>query len=310
MQVILGSGGSIGIELAKVLPAYNQKLRLVSRNPKAINPNDDLFRCNLSDGKKLTEALKDADVAYLVAGLKYETRTWLDLWPVIMKNTIEACKANNTKLVFFDNVYMYDPKSIPFMTEESPINPCSKKGEVRAKIARLLMDEVKAGNLKAVIARSADFYGPGKINSVLMISVYENFLKGKKANWFSSLEPKHSFTYTPDAAKAVAILGNDPKSDDQVWHLPTAPDPPTGRQWIEAFAMEMNVKPRVQLASKTLINILGLFNPIMKEFVEMLYQYDRDYIFDSSKFEKAFSFQPTPYSDGIREIVLQSNVKD
>jgi nucleoside-diphosphate-sugar epimerase len=305
MQTILGSGGSIGTELAKVLPGYTDKIRLVSRNPKAVNPTDELISCDLTDQQKLVEALKGSEVAYLVAGLKYETKTWQELWPRIMQNTIEACKANSTKLVFFDNIYMYDPKCIPFMTEECPVNPCSKKGEVRAKIAGMVMDEVKKGNLKAVIARSADFYGPGKINSVLMLSVYENFLKGKKANWLSSVDFKHSFTYTPDAAKATAILGNDPKAENQVWHLPTAKEPPTGRQWIEAFTKEMNVQPKTQLASRTMVKILGLFNPIMKEFVEMLYQYDRDYVFNSSKFEKMFNFSPTSYSEGIRQIIKQ-----
>jgi nucleoside-diphosphate-sugar epimerase len=305
MQTILGSGGSIGTELAKILPAYTDKIRLVSRNPKAINPKDDLFPCDLTDQQKLVEALKGSDVAYLVAGLKYETKTWQELWPRIMQNTIEACKANSTKLVFFDNIYMYDPKCIPFMTEECPVYPCSKKGEVRAKIAGMVMDEVKKGNLKAVIARSADFYGLGKINSVVNLSVYQNLLKGKKANWLSSVDYKHSFTYTPDAAKATAILGNDAKAENQVWHLPTAKEPPTGRQWIEAFAKEMKVQPKTQLASRTMVKILGLFNPIMKEFVEMLYQYDRDYVFDSSKFEKAFNFELTPYFDGIKEIVRQ-----
>ena len=93
------------------------------------------------------------------------------------------------------------------------------------------------------------------------------------------------------------------KAENQVWHLPTAKEPPTGRQWIEAFAKEMNVKPKTQLASRTMVKILGLFNPIMKEFVEMLYQYDRDYVFDSSKFEKMFNFNPTSYADGIKQIV-------
>ncbi len=305
MQTILGSGGAIGIEMAKILPTYTDKIRLVSRNPKTINSNDDLFSCDLTDRSKLAEALRGSDVAYLLAGLKYETKVWQKTWPKIIQNTIEVCEANNTKLIFFDNIYMYDPKCIPFMTEDCPINPCSKKGEVRARIAGMILDEVKKGNLKAVIARSADFYGPGVNNSILMTSVYQNFLKGKKANWLSSLYFKHSFTYTLDAAKATAILGNDPKAENQVWHLPTAKEPLTGRQWIEAFAKEMNVQPKTQLASRTMVKILGLFNPIMKEFVEMLYQYDRDYVFDSSKFENTFSFKPTPYMDGIKVIVKQ-----
>jgi nucleoside-diphosphate-sugar epimerase len=195
------------------------------------------------------------------------------------------------------------------MTEECPVNPCSKKGEVRAKIAGMILDEAKKGNLKAAIARSADFYGPGMVNSLVMLSVYENFMKGKKANWLSATDKKHSHTYIPDAARATATLGNDSRADGQVWHLPTAKDPLTGQQWIEAFAKEMNLKPKVQLASRTMVKILGLFNPIMKEFVEMLYQYDRDYIFDSTKFERTFNFQPTPYAEGIKEIVKQGEKK-
>jgi nucleoside-diphosphate-sugar epimerase len=305
MQTILGSGGSIGIELAKILKNYTNKIRLVSRNPKAVNPDDDLFPCDLMDRLKLSEAIKGSEVVYLVAGLKYEAKTWQQMWPVIMKNTIEACKKHNAKLVFFDNIYMYDPKCIPFMTEDCPIHPSSKKGEVRAMIASMIHDEVKKGSLRAVIARSADFYGPGMVNSLVMLSVYQNLLKGKKANWLSVLDKKHSHTYIPDAARATAMLGNDARADGQVWHLPTAKDPLTGRQWIEAFAKEMNVQPKMQLASRSIVKIMGWFNPIMKEFVEMLYQYDRDYILDSSKFEKTFNFKPTAYSDGIKEIVKQ-----
>jgi nucleoside-diphosphate-sugar epimerase len=121
------------------------------------------------------------------------------------------------------------------------------------------------------------------------------------------LDFKHSCTYTPDAAKATALLGNESKAENQVWHLPTAKEPLTGRQWIEAFAKEMNVQPKTQLASRTMVKILGLFNPIMKEFVEMLYQYDRDYVFDSSKFEKMFNFQPTSYDEGIKLIVKRGS---
>lgn len=52
-----------------------------------------------------------------------------------------------------------------------------------------------------------------------------------------------------------------------------------------------------------MVRIAGLFMPVMRETVEMMYQYDRDYVFDSSKFEKRFSFTPCPYREGIRKIV-------
>jgi len=58
MQVILGSGGAIGNDLAKELKKYTVKIRLVSRNPKKINDNDELVKCDLTDENALDNALK------------------------------------------------------------------------------------------------------------------------------------------------------------------------------------------------------------------------------------------------------------
>ena len=303
MQTILGAGGDIGKELAKNLNGYSDKIRLASRTPERINPSDELFPCDLTDAQEVMNAVQGSSIVYLTAGLKYSTRVWQRTWPSLMKNVIEACKKQDAKLVFFDNVYLYDVTGIPHMTEETPVNPPSKKGKVRAQLVKMIEDEIKSGNLTALIARSADFYGPHNKNSVLTQTVFDNFKKGKKANWLGSVNFKHSYTYTPDAAKATAILGNTPDAYNQTWHLPTAPNPMTGIEWINAIAAEMNVAPKYMAAGKTTVRIMGLFIPVMKELVEMLYQYDRDYIFDSSKFEKRFNFQPTPYLEGIKTIV-------
>jgi nucleoside-diphosphate-sugar epimerase len=163
---------------------------------------------------------------------------------------------------------------------------------------------LESGALQAVIARSADFYGPSIENtSMLTETVFKNVSNGKKANWLGSVDNKHSFTYTPDAGKATALLGNTADAYNQVWHLPTASNPFTGKEWIEAIANDMGVEPRFKVVPKFLVRILGLFVPIMKELVEMMYQHERYYIFDSRKFEKRFVFKPTPYLEGIRNIV-------
>lgn len=303
MQTILGAGGSIATDLAKELAAHSKDIRLVSRNPKKVNETDELFVCDLTDGSKVLQAVEGSEIVYLTAGFPYKTKVWQHTWPLVMQNTIDACKKHHSKLVFIDNMYMYDPIKLSFMTEDTPIKPSSKKGKVRQEIAAMLMHEVKAGNLKALIARSADFYGPGINNSLLLEVVFKNLQKGKKANWFCSVDKKHSFTYTPDAAKAMAILGNDDKSYGQVWHLPTAKNPMTGKEWIEAFATEMNAGPGYMVIGKTMIKFMGLFSSIMKEFSEMLYQYDREYVFDSSKFEEAYDLKPTAYLEGIKVVV-------
>jgi len=304
MQTILGSGGAIGIELAKALKVYTNDIRSVSRNPQAVNPGDHLLAADLTRPADALQAVDGSEIVYLTVGLAYNLKVWRATWPNLMKNVIDACKTHHAKLVFFDNIYMYDPDYLGAMTEETPLRPVSKKGAVRAQIARMILDEVERGDLQAIVARSADFYGPSIKNaSVLTETVFNNLSQGKKANWLGSVKYRHSFTYTPDAGKATALLGNTADAYNQVWHLPTASNPFTGQEWIEAIADEMGVEPKYQVAPKLLVRFMGLFAPIMKEMVEMIYQYERDYVFDSRKFESRFDLEPTPYREGIKHIV-------
>jgi nucleoside-diphosphate-sugar epimerase len=183
MQTILGSGGALGVELAKALKTYTTDRRLVSRNPRVVNPDDQLFPPDLTDSENARKAVEVLEIVYLTVGLPYNTKIWQTTWPVLMQNVIDACKAYHSQLVFFDNIYMYDPNYLDRLTEETPINPVSRKGAVRAKIARMIMDAVEKENLQALIARSADFYGPSiKNGSVLTEMVFKNLAKGKKAN--------------------------------------------------------------------------------------------------------------------------------
>ena len=302
MQVILGSGGIIGNDLAKELKKYTSEIRLASRNPKKVNDGDELVVCDLTQPGDVDKAVKGCEIAYLTAGLKYTLKTWGEQWPLIMKNVIDACKKHKTKLVFFDNIYMYHPNKLNPMTEETEVKPSSKKGLVRARIAQMVLDEIRTGKLEALIARAADFYGPGVSNSVFNQVVFNNLKAGKKANWFCSLNHLHNFTFTPDAAKATALLGNTGSAYNQVWHLPTTA-PIKGKLWIEKVASELGVEPKTQVASKFIIQMMGIFNPIMKEFVEMLYQWNRDYNFDSSKFETVCKIKPTPIDEAIKKII-------
>ncbi len=304
MQTILGSGGTIGLELARILPEYTNNVRLVSRNPKRAISSNELFHADLLKQGEVIRAVEGSDVVYLLVGLPYKIKVWREQWPAVMCNTIEACKTHGSKLVFFDNIYMYDRDYLSRMDENTPIRPTSKKGVVRAGVAKMLTDAVEEGEVEALIARSADFYGPGRQkNSVLAQMVFNRLAAGKSAQWINSIEHKHSFTYTPDASRGTALLGNTDDAYGEVWHLPTASDPMTGMQWIEAIAREFTVEPKVQVVTNFLMTMMGLFVPALKEVKEMNYQYDREYEFLSDKFNKRFDFEPTGYLEGIKAVV-------
>jgi len=302
MQTILGSTGTIGNVLAKNLPKYTDKIRLVSRNPKKIIETDELFSANLLDAEETLKAVEGSDVVYLTLGMKYDIKVWQTQWPKLMKNVLDACKKSNSKFVFFDNIYIYG-KVNGWITENSPIKPDSEKGKVRAELHKMIMNEVEQGNLKAIIARAADFYGPNTPLAFVNILVFDNLKKGKKPQWMIDPNKKHTYTYTPDAGKVTAILGNTDSAYNQVWHLPTNRNALTGKELIELAAKAFGAKPEFIVLKKWMLQLVGLFVKEVKENNEMLYQNDSDYLFDSTKFEKAFDFQPTSYEDGIAETV-------
>jgi nucleoside-diphosphate-sugar epimerase len=302
MQTILGSSGIIGTELAKALTQYTNNIRLVSRNPKRVNPTDQLVVADLTDINQVLSAVEGSQVVYLTVGLQYKISVWQTQWPLIMKNVIDACKTYKAKLVFFDNVYAYGLVK-GWMKEDTLVNPISKKGEVRVQIAQMIMSEVERGHLDAIIARAADFYGPNTPLSFATVTVFHNLKKGKKAQWFIDANKKHSMTYTPDAGKATAILGNTSSAYNQIWHLPTDKNVLTGKEFIELAAKSFGVEPKYMVLKKWMIQMVGIFVPVVKESIEMLYQNEYDYLFDSTKFEKTFNFTPTIYQDGIAETV-------
>jgi nucleoside-diphosphate-sugar epimerase len=259
----------------------------------------EVISADVADQEQTIRAVAGSSIVYLLVGLKYDHRLWAEKWPRIMANTMEACKRAGAKLIFFDNVYMYG-KVDGLMTEQTPFNPCSRKGETRARTANMLVNEWKSGELTAMIARAADFYGPDTPNSVTNHLVFEPFAKGKKASWLVDDSMPHSYTYTSDAARSLLILAESESAWNQTWHIPTTPDPPTGKEFIAIAAREFGIPPRHRVLSRPMIRLAGLVNPIVAESYEMLYQSDSPYVFDSSKFATRFGFSGTPYAEGIR----------
>lgn len=302
LYTILGAGGVIANELTKELHANGKKVRLVSRKPKAI-AEAETMAADITDPLQTRRAVSGSSMVFLCAGLAYNHKIWEVAWPKIIQNVIHACSEAGIPLIFFDNVYMYGLVDGP-MTEETPYNPRSKKGEIRAMIANKIMDRVKEGRLTASIARAADFYGPGADTTGIMnLLVIGNLSKGKAANWLGSDQYTHSYTFTPDAGKALYLLSQDNSTFNQIWHLPTTNPAPNGKEYIEMVAGILKVKPRYMRLTGLMIRLAGLFDTTTAELHEMLYQSNHPYIFDSTKFDKHFNFKPTSYEDGLRQTI-------
>jgi nucleoside-diphosphate-sugar epimerase len=300
MHTILGAGGPVANALTRELENHNETVRLISRREVKPSKNTTWKKADLLNLPELSEASKGATVIYLCAGIVYDAEIWKEQWPVIIKNVIAVAKENNARLIFFDNVYMYGLVNGP-MKEDTPYNLISEKGKVRAGVANAIMDEVKAGKLKASIARAPDFYGTDSTNSFFDMMVLAKYAKKEMAQWIGDANKKHCFIYIEDAGKAMYLLGQNPESDNQIWHLPTAPAL-TGKQFLEMAATIYNTKPSYFSLKKWMLWVIGKFMKVVAGTVEMYYQYDHDYIFDSHKFEKTFNFKPTPYAEGIKNM--------
>jgi nucleoside-diphosphate-sugar epimerase len=298
MHTILGINGVTGIEIANVLIEKGIQVRGVSRRPFA--GKWEHIQADVMNFDSLKRAVVGSEVVYSCVGLEYKLEVWQRDWLPLVENIIQACLMANAKLVFIDNVYMYGLVKGE-MTEATPMIPSSKKGEVRKAVAEKLLDAFANRGLKGCIARAADFYGPNCEKSLLTEAVFNNFQKGKSAQWFGYTDKVHSFTYTKDVGVGAATLGLSEKANGKVWHLPTADKPWTGQQIVDFTAKEMSVKPKVTAFRGFLLTILAIFIPILKEFKEMMYQYEHDYVFSSALFEKTFGIKPTPYEVGMRE---------
>jgi nucleoside-diphosphate-sugar epimerase len=298
MQTILGANGVIARELSRALAAAPERIRQASRHPRKVNPADETMSADLLDPAATAQAVAGSDVAYLVAGLKYDTAVWQEQWPRVMRNVIDACKRAGSRLVFLDNVYAYGRVDGP-MTEETPFNPCSRKGEVRARIATALLEEMRTGNVQAMIVRSADFYGPGAIQSLPHATVFTRLRAGKTPQWVGDAKTLHTFTFTPDAGRAIAVLGRTPAAYGRTWHLPTSKELLSGENFVR-LACDLAGRPYgIQVAPRWLLWTMGLFVPVLRESREMMYQFDYDYRFDSTRIEATFGLAATPYRQGI-----------
>ncbi|MGC5698843.1 NAD-dependent epimerase/dehydratase family protein [Pseudomonas sp. NFXW11] len=304
MQTILGASGQIALELARELfSTHTDDLRLVSRHPAKINPSDSLAPADLLDADQAAKAVKGSSIVYFTAGLPPDTRMWEQQFPRMLKNALEATRAANAKFVYFDNTYMY-PQDDRLLTEDAPFQPVGRKGRVRAAMASMVLQEMARGDIPVVIGRAPEFYGPGKTQSITNSLVLDNLKAGKTARVPVRDDTRRTLIWTPDASRALAVLGNTPEAYGQTWHLPCDDERLTYKEFIGLAAETLGKPLPYKVLGKWTLLAAGLVSRQVRELRELLPRYERDNLFDSSKFKQRFpTFEVTRYRHGLEQIL-------
>lgn len=246
-------------------------------------------------------AIEGSDVVYFAVGLPANSEMWEQRFPVMMKNVIKACLETNAKLAFFDNTYMYE-KNANVQTESSPFVPVGRKSVVRAQMAEMVLKAMNEQNLQVVIGRAPEFYGPDKTQSITNTLVFDRIKVGKKAIIPVSASVLRTLIWTPDASRALALLGNTPDAYGQTWHLPVAGSL-TYKKLIKKTEAVLNQKIGYHVLPMWGFKIGSLFNDQVKELMELLPRYKYNNIFNSDKFKQRFpEFHITSYDEGIKTV--------
>jgi nucleoside-diphosphate-sugar epimerase len=301
LDVVLGATGGAGGALVRELAGRGHRVRAVSRKPAPALPEGvEPLAADAADPAQTRTACQDATVVYHCVQPPYQR--WAAEFPALTQSIADAAAAAGARLVYADNLYAYGPVDGP-ITEDLPAQPTTNKGRIRALMAERLLAAHRSGTLQVAIARSSDYYGPGAANSVVGDILFGAAVEGKRARWMGRVDLPHSLNYLQDVARALIILGARPEALGEVWHLPAA-EPVTGRGFVELIAAALGGPVKVTATSRLALRLAGLFDPRARETTEMLYQWERPFVLDASKFQRAFGpLEPTPHQQAVATTV-------
>jgi nucleoside-diphosphate-sugar epimerase len=291
LQVIFGTG-PVGCWTARALVDQGLAVRAVNRSgrrPEFMPAEVEMRAADVSDPAAAIAAAAGATTVY--QALNPEYHRWHELFPGLQEGALAAAKATGAAYVSIENLYMYDSSTV--ITEDSRIAPVSKKGELRRRMADEVMAAHARGEVRAVALRSSDYYGPGVTGSALGELVFGRLVSGKKAQVGGSLTQPHSFAYIEDVGRAAAELGIRDDVLGRVWIAPHAPAQTQG-QMVAAACELLGIPAAVTAVSPSMMRLVGLFVPGARASVEMMYEFTKPFVVDSSRIERELGLRATP----------------
>src|SRR5829696_6208893 len=300
LHVIFGTG-AVGMSVMDVLVQSGKRVRMVNRSGRASVPEGvEVLGGDATDETFAREASKGASVVYFALNPPYDK--WPELFPRLQAGVLEGAASAGAKLVAMENLYMYGPTDGGPLTEDLPYAPNTRKGTIRARMSEELMEAHTSGRVQVAIGRASDFFGPRVIASAAGEQVFGRAVEGKSAQVAGDPNQPHTYTYAPDIGRGLVILGEREEALGQAWHLPS-PETVTTRQFVEMIFEEAGKPARVQAAPKIVLRAMGLFNPGIREMIEMRYEFEEPFIVDDSDFIRTFGEQATPLREAIQRTV-------
>ena len=301
-HVVLGTG-AIGRAVAEELIQRGEPVRMVNRSGRMEEaPHEvEVVASDLFDPAKVRDVTRGAQVVYHSAQPPYHQ--WPEKFPALQKSILDGLTGSNAKLVLVENVYMYGEMNGSAFSENTPYNAHTRKGRVRGEISSAAFAAHSAGRVRVTAARGGNFFGPWGTDSTMGGRVFYPLLRGKPAQLIGRIDIPHTHTYVKDFGKALVILGEREEANGQIWHVPNDQPKMTQQDLVRLFAEEVGVEPKMNSMGKLMMSIGGLFIPEAKESVEMMYEFEKPFVIDSSKFENTFGMKATPIREAIKETV-------
>jgi len=299
LHVVLG-GGQIGERLAQLLASDGHPVRVVQRSANATQtPNIQRVQADVVDAAARTAAVQGASVIYDCMNPLYVQ--WPKRLLLLGAAGVEAARTAQAKLVALDCLYMYGIPNGP-MREDSPRNPCSKKGELRVKLEQLRMQAQQRGDVQVAIARASDYFGTRLTSALFVERFWQRLFAGQALECPGNPDMPHSYSYADDVARGLATLGTHEQAMGQIWHLPTSSHV-SSRELLQRVVAEAGSRSTIRAVPKWLFQGAGMFSPMIREMAEMVYQWQVPYVLDDSKFRTTFQQEPTPLDQAISEMV-------
>jgi nucleoside-diphosphate-sugar epimerase len=296
-HVVLGTG-QIGAHVAsQLLDSGNDDVVVVSRSGRSVPTGARSITGDLTNATFATTAADGATVIYFCLNAP-NYHSWPAEFPPLQRAAVEAATRTGARLVVLENLYSYGPTGGRTLTEDLPAHASSAKAATRIEMTNELLEAHRRGNLDVTIGRASDFFGPRVTQSALGEQVMRPALTGKRAQVMGDPKQLHSYSYAPDVARGLVALGAEPAANGEIFHLPIA-ETVTTRQFVDAVYAAANHPTRLTAAGRTVLGVIGLVKPELKELRHTLYQFTEPWVVDDTKFRNSFGDMSTPLSTAI-----------